>query len=99
MDTTDIPEGTLRRTVPNQVSETVYEKQGGTCAQETGATECASNIFVNHYPGGPNSTAEAMEAPEYKQWQEGIDNEYDNLIKGPAAEVPDVEGKLTCVIN
>ena len=52
--------------------------------EQYGTTECVFNVSVNSNPWDPNSTAEAMKSPEWKHWQEGIFDEYDNFTKRTA---------------
>ena len=91
-DTTDMPEMTMRETAPNQVAATVYQNE------EMGTTECVFNVSVDPCPDEPNPTAEATKAPEWKQWRGGTHDEYDNLAKRPAAEVPNMEAAFLCAM-
>ena len=87
---TDIPERTVpivADDTPSQVTA-VYEREANDTA------ECVFNVSVNSDPGDPNSTAEAMKSKEWKDWREGLFDEYDNFTKRTAWEgTPRLKGR------
>ena len=76
IDMTDMPK---RSTVQNTVATRIRENNKELYTD--GTTDCVFNVSVNSNPGDPNSTAEAMKSSEWKHWQAGMFDEYDNFTK------------------
>ena len=81
---TDMPKGTVQNLVTAATREDDEELY---TEQHEEATEYVFNVSVNSNPGDPNSTAEAMDSPEWKHWRAGMFDEYDNFTKRKAWNV------------
>ena len=84
IDMTDMPKSAAQNLVTAATREDDEELY---TEQHEEATEYVFNVSVNSNPGDPNSTAEAMDSPEWKHWRAGMFDEYDNFTKRKAWNV------------